>query len=246
MGFGGGVVADCCTAAAIIHGEKVPWDCLSSDSDSDTERSSAEYVDDECVSGITRDDFEDTTELKQLHSSIAQTVTLLLRLSIAIRNPAPHDQFIRSTNIDTSFYEEYDIMHVREKFPLAEEYLVTRLGRAISRRRQYLKYREAHQKKLKYGLETTETSIEDSKTEMVPQSTVASSLPAALKDVDYLDLTEDSSSEMGFSEASTSMSDANTMKLRVPPLPEASQGGAPFECPLCFMIISISSARSWK
>ena len=222
----------------------MPWDCLSSDSNSDSEY----HAEDVVAGGAPGDpaDVEDQTELKQLQSSMVETVTLLLRLSMAIRSPAPHDQFMRSSNVDTSHFEEFDVMHVREKFPRAEEYLVTRLGRAISRRRQYLRYREAHHKKLRYGLEVPENRTQDSHTEIIPQSTVASSLPTVLKEMDYLDLSEDSGSEAGFSEASTATSANDTMKLRVPPLPKAAQDGMPFECPLCFMIISVRSTRSWK
>ncbi|KAK2761691.1 hypothetical protein FQN54_001519 [Arachnomyces sp. PD_36] len=229
--------------SAIIRGEKLPWDCLPSDSDSETEDNIENADAHSMITRIVQDD----TELKQLHSGMIGSVTLLFRLSMAIRCPAPHDQFMKSKDIDTSYYEQYDIMHVRQKFPQAEEYLVIRLGRAISRRRQYLQYREAHHKKLAYNLEATDNPIRDSsRTEMVPESTVASSLPPALKEMDHLDLSEDHGSEAGFSDASTATSTNDTMKLRPPPLPKEAEDGSPFECPLCFMIISVRSTRSWK
>jgi hypothetical protein len=182
-------------------------------------------------------------------SGIVETVTCLLRLSMAIRNPAPHDQFMKSMNIDTSFYEEHDINHVREKFPDAEDYLISRLGRAISRRRQYLRYRKEHHKKLAYGIETEQEDAQgahDAQTEICPQSTVASSLPAALKGVGHIDLAGDSESDSGFSAASSVTSANDAAKLRPPPLPKEAQDSSPFESPLCFMIISIRGARSWK
>ena len=232
-------------ATAIIMGEQVPWDCLSSDSDSDSD-DDVEDPKANADGATTTSAVEDKTELKQLQSSMVETVTCLFRLSMAIRSPAPHDQFMTSKNIDTSYFEEYDIKHVRQKFPMAEGYLVNRLGRAISRRRQYLKYREAHHRKLAHGLDIEENIVQDVRTEMIPQSTVASSLPTALKEVDHIDLTEDSGSEACYSEASTATSANGTTNLRTPPLPKEAQNGSPFECPLCFMIISVRGTRSWR
>lgn len=195
----------------------------------------------------TTAEVQDQTELKQLQSSMIETVTLLLRLSMAIRNPAPHDQFMESKDIDTSHYEEFDIRHVREKFPQAEDYLITRLGRALSRRRHYLRYRDAHHKKLSYGLDSADDIVkEPSGTEMIPQSTIASSLPTTLKAVDHLDLTYDDSSETGFSMTSTASSTNGSSKLRPPPMPEEARDGNPFECPLCFRIVLAHSALSWR
>jgi hypothetical protein len=187
-----------------------------------------------------------STELQQLMSDIAETVTCLLRLSMVIRNPAPHDQFLKSIDIDTSYYEEFDINHVREKFPNAQEYLIARLGRAISRRRQYLKYRETHHKKLAHGIDIDPSATQDTHTEILSQSTIASSLPTALKSVDHIDLDRDSQSESGISDASSATATDDTTKLHLPPLPKKAQDGSPFECPLCFMIISIRKTRSWR
>jgi hypothetical protein len=219
----------------------VPWDCLSSDSDESSDDGGDKGTG--VVPALIDRGLEANTELKQLMAGIVETVTCLLRLSMAVRNPAPHDQFMKSMNIDTSFYEEHDIKHVEEKFPDADNFLVTRLGRAISRRRQYLKYREAHHKKLAYGIDKEQG---DSHTEAARQSTVASSLPSALKEVDHIDLTEDSGSESGVSMASSVTSANGTVKLRPPPLPREAQDGNPFECPLCFMIVSIRGTRSWQ
>ncbi|KAL8689788.1 MAG: hypothetical protein Q9218_004619 [Villophora microphyllina] len=89
------------------------------------------------------------TELQQLQHAIATFVSNLYKISTVIRkHTAPRDMLVKSAKIDTSFYEYFDEMHVREKYPLADEALVKRLGNAISRRRKYLKYREQHRQKL--------------------------------------------------------------------------------------------------
>lgn len=228
-------------ANEIITGQRVPWDELS-DSDS-------EISDDE----LPRKSGEetDTTELQQLMSNIAEIVTCLMRLSMAIRNPAPHDQFKESKNIDTSHYEAFDIDHVRGKFPRAEEYLVIRLGKAISRRRQYLQYRDEHQKKLKQGLEQPESAPDVApRTIVAPsekiESTVASSIPLTMKATgSFIDLDENNYYEDALSQTSYASSTNDPTKLRPPPLPEQGQDGTPFECPLCFRLTSVRQVSAW-
>lgn len=176
---------------------------------------------------------------------IIEVVNCLLRLSVAIRNPAPHDRLTKSKSTDTSHYEPYDIQHVCTKFPNADEKITARLGKAISRRRQYFKYREEHHNKLSQGLD-----FNSGITEIVGPSTIASSLPQHIKggagvagDLGTLD--EDERSETGISQTSYATSVADSEKIRVPPLPKQSKDG-PFECPFCFMIISASTPLSWK
>jgi len=207
-----------------------------------------------------------TSELQQLMSDVVEVITCLLRLSMAIRNPAPHDQFMASGQIDISSFESFDISHVQAKFPCAEGYLITRLGKAISRRRQYLKYRNERHKKLAQGIEdvieapkavaepigievarTEVTRTDTAPTEINPESTVASSIPLAMKaPTTYIDPDEDVYSEGELSQTSYATSTNESTKLRPPPIPKEAQEGTPFECPLCFMIISIRSSHSWK
>lgn len=63
---------------------------------------------------------------------------------MAVREPAPESQHRSMITVDKSYFEEHDIMHVKEKFPGCANDLAERLGRAISGRRQYLSYREEH------------------------------------------------------------------------------------------------------
>ena len=209
-------------------------------------------------------------------SDVVEVITCLLRLSVAIQNPTPHDQFMASGQIDTSYFELFDISHVQGKFPDAEEYLITRLGKAISRRRQYLKYREEHHKKLAQGIEdvieapkavaepigrevaSTEAArteiaqteiarTETAPTETNPESTVPLSISSATKaPTTYIDLGEDVYSNDGLSQTSYATSANESTELRLPPIPKEAQNRKPFECPLCFMIISIRNSHSWK
>lgn len=179
-------------AREIVQGDRIPWEDLS---DTSSEASSQD------------DREEPATELRQLVASMAEIITCLMRLSMAIRNPAPRDQFRGSAQIDMSCYEPFDIEHVRGKYPQAEEFLIIRLGRAISRRRQYLRYRDEHRKKLGRGLEE-HALVDNTARTIAPseniQSTVASSIPAAIKlsastlDLDEEDYAEDTLSQTSY------------------------------------------------
>ncbi|KAF2674522.1 hypothetical protein BT63DRAFT_12856 [Microthyrium microscopicum] len=176
------------------------------------------------------------SELEQIMAHISNSTKCLMRLSVAIRHPAPHDRFMRSGNIDTSAFEPYDIAHVRHKFPKAENFLIDRLGKAISRRRLYLKYRANHKEKL----------LRDHKGE---DQTVASSLPSKIESLNINDLQEfkDTQSEAGLSMTSyaTTKADQNTV-LSVPKMPEEGGADDPFECPYCFAMTVASSRPAWK
>ncbi|KAK6703188.1 hypothetical protein SNK04_013075 [Fusarium graminearum] len=217
-------------AFLIVSGERIPWDRVEDDEEfpQDTEsESDSEFGD---MPG---------TEVAQIAQNVSDVVNCLLRLSVAIRNPAPHDRFMSFSSSEASHYEPFDIQHVKNKFGEIEPFLADRLGKAISRRREYFKYRESHHLKLKQGLDSVE---EDG-----AESTVASSLPLHAKaagfNLDAMD--EDGASNSGLTQTSFASSRADSDKLSVPPLPKEAEDG-PFECPFCYMMITASSIDSWK
>lgn len=158
---------------------------------------------------------------------------------MTIQHPAPHDRFLRSQATDTSHYESFDIDHVHSKFEAVDKDIAQRLGKAISRRRQYFRYRELHHAKLAYGL--------DGKEDDAPH-TVASSLPKHLKQDNKAPtraIFEDHQSDAGLSETSYATTVVDAKHRRIPPMPKKAADG-PFECPFCHMIISVTNRVSWK
>ena len=131
----------------------MPYDQLSSDSDSSASSLSNSSIQDELdlplpVGQLPIED-RARTELQQLQHSIATFVSNLYKISIILRqSPTPHDRNTKAFKIDTSFYETFDKGHVKAKYPDAKEALTERLGLANSRRRKYFKYREQHRQKL--------------------------------------------------------------------------------------------------
>lgn len=197
---------------------------------------------------------EGDSELRQLLTSIHETITFLLRLSAAIQNPAPHDHYMHSTRFSTSqASENSDIGHFQEMFPIAPKTVVDVLGKAISRRREYFIYSAAHNKTPSKGIQEENIHSEpksgddDGKTVLNPLSNVASSISQTLKPSDHdLELEEEQLSECDSIQTSLDSVDTEFQAGEIPPLPRRAQNEDPFPCPFCFMVISIQSWRSWK
>ncbi|KAL7929602.1 hypothetical protein V8C35DRAFT_315253 [Trichoderma chlorosporum] len=186
---------------------------------------------------------DEQSDFMVILDDIGHIIDCLLRLSITIRNPAPHDQFNSRAGVDiVSSYKQWDVNHIRENFNKLDSQLVDRLGMAMSRRRQYLKYRDEHSKKLAQGL-LAEADEGDKAT------TVASSIPKHLKDADNpdflheLDTLFESMSEI--SGTSYASSTTTTNELRVPNIPKDYVNG-PFQCPFCQMLIMVNDRSQWK
>ena len=158
---------------------------------------------------------------------------------MAIRDPAPNSQSKSTIAIDKSFYEQHDIQHVKEKFPKSPTYLTERLGRAISGRRQYLSYREEHHQKLSKHIE--KIGFEKPTTEFTTNSTEATPIPGIDRSnsLNVLDEGDDAASQ-------TSYATSVNATIRVPPLPKEARDKDFFECPLCFLLVSIHTAAEWK
>ncbi|KAF5710471.1 zinc finger transcription factor ace1 [Fusarium globosum] len=217
-------------AKEILTGKTTPWD---------QELSLAELSDDDSDDGTFQVDASGPSEISQIFAAIIEDTNCLLRLSVSIHNPSPHDRLKKACLTDTSSYEPFDVQHVCNKLSKAPKPIAERLGKAISRRRQYFKYRELHHEKLASGLEL------DSKDQM--QSTVASSLPKSLNLNEPISLEEDvdDASDTGRSQTSWATSAANPERRKIPALPAEAENG-PFECPFCFMMVSITSKIYWK
>jgi hypothetical protein len=202
-----------------------------SEGDSDDE-------DDAALFGLTIEDgCKDDASVHAIEE-IHEVTLCLLRFSMTLRNPARHDQMKESTSTSTHHFERFDIDHVQHKFPGAQPYLHERLGRAISKHRQYFKYREEHHSKLAEGLD--DEMVKDER-----PSTIATSLNVPAPDLPT-SKGDELETESLYTATSFAPTTAGDVTLRPPPLPEAGQDGAPFECPLCFSIVIVEDERSWR
>ncbi len=209
-------------------------------------------------------------ELQQLFQSISNITANLYNLSIIIRRGNLNgDRLLKSSKVNVAFYETFDIGHVRNKFPSANDALVERLGKAISRRRQYLKYREQHHEKLSAPRQNTFTADQPvnqdrslrfvetkaSSRAQTPQhgttishsigvSTTASTyVPPKHQDVAEIDVDVYSESS---SVSSCQSSTIGSERPRLPPIPQASERSRDFECPYCYTICRLVGTEDWQ
>ena len=183
------------------------------------------------------DDYDAGEEMTQLHSNVVTAINCLFQMSMLVRKPARHDFYILPQSREVSAFKPFDQAHVREKYPEADQGLVERLGLAITLRRQYLRYRERHHAKLRQDLDIgTEGSA--APTAMLSDTVVTG---VELWHID----SQDKAPASVKSQTSYAPSMLAGGALVIPSPPKESSGGAPFECPYCFVIISVDGTPAW-
>jgi hypothetical protein len=191
-------------------------------------------------------DDEDTTELEQIYNGFVEAISSLFQMSMLIRRPARHDRLLGAKKEDCVAFEPYDRQHVLEKYPRADAVVGDRLGRAISRRRADLKYRERHHAKLSQGINHVQIAgNKESHSIHDRDSTVFSETIATEYKEPNIQFDE-TGSHSGVSQTSyapTLLEGGNA--ITVPPPPKESANEQPFECPYCFFITTIKNKRSW-
>lgn len=89
-------------------------------------------------------------------------------------------------------FEVLDVDHIRSKFMNAEDFLVVKLGKAISRRRQYLRYRKEYRERLKQDIVIPQMDeLDEIAPSIKPSSTLASSILAAPKNGSFSPITDE-------------------------------------------------------
>ena len=189
------------------------------------------------IDDTSDDDYDTGEELTQLYSNIVTVISCLFQMSMLVRKPARHDFYTLPQSQEVLAFKPFDKAHVKEKYPEADERLLTRLGLAITLRRQYLRYRERHHAKLKQGLEIgTEGSV--APTIMLSDTVVTGVEPWHIDSQDAETVSERSQTSYASSMLASGA-------LVIPAPPKESFGGAPFECPYCFVVISVERTSAW-
>lgn len=222
----------------------------------------------DCISG----DSVPTSELQELFESTAETITSLFKLSIVIRNATFRDRYARAlAAAKEPLNDSFDISHVGEKFPRLRRtpWLEKRLGKAITQRRQHLKYCQEHHDRLAEDIEhdgenrypSREKSLsrmlnrqmqqpgEERKSDMIakPPSTLNSTAASTLAATLLNGRDELSDEDRSLASYATSLGeDSGGHKLGVPPLPEEAAKGKPFQCRYCWGIQQLKNERSWR
>jgi hypothetical protein len=225
--------------------------------------------DDEIAS--TGEEAAETSELEQLFTAMKTANSSLMKLSMVIRNSPSRDDYLKAAS-RYNFDSRYDIGHVKEKHGATQrssDWLLERLGKAITRRRQYLKYREEHHIKLARNWDTAAppeevvvpaleharapTVIEQEKPEMTIALTKATTYvenKTLIETDGGVDLDQGSFGSQTSYEPTVIGEAVN--KLSVPPPPIMAfesvpfEFGEPFQCPYCYMEQTVKNKTAWK
>jgi hypothetical protein len=226
-----------------------------------------------------RVDVRAVDEAQDILAVIEDCVRSLLRLAILIKKASPRDRWNRALQRqqDNNLDDSFDIRHVGEKFPkLARpenEWLRFRLGRAITQRRQFIRYSREHKNHLtgqgSHELPPVPSMAEhrlrlegklwqddqgltpaDKALTLLPPrteaSTTASTLHLATLEAVRDEVDEDATSVVSSIVSSFDLNDERGEELRLPTLQAISDGRDEFECPLCFTLQSFRNPRQWK
>ena len=197
-----------------------------------------------------------------------------MKTSIIIRDATPRDRYIKANESNrTPFIDSFDIAHVGHKFPKLDAegrgWLKERLGKAITQRRQYLKYCREHHNKFRQPDEVEPSSIDQTPIDVFPsgnnsriQAGTVKSLPVsdfAPTDASTLqasmlrpggstsqDVVEDVSDAISHTSYANSVhDDRNESSLKLPNLVDIAQN-FPFECPYCWGLQELRDEKSWR
>lgn len=217
-------------------------------------------------------------EMPKLLKAIDLGVICLYK--IPIRRPAPLDRLNQKASVEASvgasYYQPFDVLYVKDKFPDLDLNVATRLGKMVTRRRQLLFYRLSHDQKLK----TTEVepkaaiaipsaaklvSLEHNHSGREPMGEAPvgeiarSQVPSTQHTLDthattrHNEAFQHTGSLYAPSTADSKLSLVSSyagenILVEVPPRPKGKDGKelASFKCPYCLTIQHIKSERVWK
>lgn len=177
-------------------------------------------------------------ESARIASEVIKRRSALWSLEKSIQTPDPWYGSLSSELTDTSAYEAFDIQHVSTKFKGIEDYLSQRLGKALSRRRQYFKYRKGLHERLLQPVDDQVCNMtniqQDAMASSIPNHPQKSSETSICYDLIFLD-----------NNIVWETSAYDPTSRSIPDLPEEALDG-PFECKFCYMLVEIRDYHTWR
>ncbi|KAJ4250167.1 hypothetical protein NW762_011981 [Fusarium torreyae] len=170
---------------------------------------------------------------------ISGSVGSLFKLGVLVRKSITRDRFERALQEpDLQFPPQFDIQHVQERYPKTSiSGITTRLGSAISKRRQFIAYCRDH----RYRLGEESAFGDDRKRHKEHNSSKATTFHPDMK---LTDIQMEESDTASYASASTITDSDLTHQL--PSLASLSPDGQPFECPICFTLQNFQRDKSWR
>lgn len=202
------------------------------------------------------------SDIGELLKAITASNASLMKLSIVIRSSATRDDYLKAASRFSSWNPFPDIGHVREKYGSAKysnNWLLERLGKAITRRRQFLKYRIEHNDRI-VGTGPDDENLRDEQAK-----TIASTKATTFVGENVLQNIRQAESDAGNTfgsatsyEQTVFQGDGSPTMLTVPPPPKFAfptrfgfpkipfEYGQPFQCPYCFTEQTVENRSAWK
>lgn len=97
------------------------------------------------------DDLESSDELSELNLSVGDIITSLFKVSMLVKKATTRDRYAKAASAkEAAFLTEFDTRHVADKYPKlrTQPWLLERLGKAITQRRQFLRYCRNHKHRI--------------------------------------------------------------------------------------------------
>lgn len=218
-------------------------------------------------------------EAQDISGIIIDCVSGLMKLSILIRKATHRDRWSRALQDPKDrLDDQFDIRHVGQKFPKLNrpglEWLKIRLGRAITQRRQFIRYSREHSQKLStekaevYSTTATENVQMSQSKEIVSDTGPMARTPNSKFSTPALTVGQDSTKASTFQSPHLkagqkeednddlslvssvmlclNIDDDDTKRLQLPSLQVVSNGKPDFECPYCSMMQHIGQDKKWK
>ncbi|KAK1848137.1 hypothetical protein CCHR01_09253 [Colletotrichum chrysophilum] len=165
----------------------------------------------------------DDAEQEWTISEVTDVIDCLLQLDISTKKPTPLDRFVVYSTAN-EVAEEPDVLVVRAKFDGIDDYLLERLGGAMSRRRHYLKTNQSCHLNLVGGFYLRPCPDE---TESAEWSTLSNTYgdEGVESDPEPLDVSQDD--------------------LEIPSIPTELYKRL-FQCPYCLRRVVVDNKDSWE
>lgn len=209
---------------------------------------------------------ETSTHCKQSWwiASISDTISRLFKFSTLLAKSTTRDRYVRAEAVTIDKLDDhFDVAHTKAKFAgcKAEDWLLERLGKAITKRRMFFLYCREHRYKLSRDTESALRRDKDTqrghthynqsggKSKLDMAHTIASAVQTKASTLGAVNLTAIDSGfddNRSFSTLATTVHTSPRHRTRVPDLSDFGTFGEPFECPYCRVICNFSGPYTWK
>jgi hypothetical protein len=216
--------------------------------------------------GLTEDESAGScAEISHACQKVAEDISHLFKVAAVIGKSIARDRYARAeTASKEKFDDHYDVAHVKAKFKhgKAPDWLMIRLGQAITKRRQYIKYVREHRSRIdsdsqQWGepdLPHVASPMDSLQVKGPPKAITLASRPSQMPTMAttvvsnaLLNVVQTIEDDRSVTTAHTSSFDDDAdQKLFVPPLTDYTALGREFLCPFCPTATKFNSQSSWK